>query len=269
MNKTFATRALSACLVSLCAFTIFTAIGCARNDRMVLTLDERLLASSPEPPPILSVPVVALLTNAPAFGAQCRIEYPATSNRKPLEGAFLHRGDQFLFAAEAQDKRARGREMTYVWNATANEGFALNDALPGHAPVGGRARVASMQSTGRAPGEKIHGHSTFQEKVTFALSDGSEWQLTVWRSDDLRGVPVRIRSDAGPSRFLIDLTDIRLQEPAARLFEIPEDFTRYDSPKAMFDELFRRESLTRRDSKGRSAFDEDEFQRTGRMVPAE
>ncbi len=225
-------------------------------------------ASLPEPPAILSVPVLSLFTNQPGFGAHCRIERGAPDGKgKPSEGELLHRGSQFLFAAQAQAKRARGREMTFMWDAAENRGHALNDALPGYAPIVARAQLTSVQSTGTAPAEeKIDGHPCAQEKLSISLSDGTTSQITVWRAIDLRGLPVRIRSESG-AHFVIDLTDVRVQEPAAALFDIPKDFTQYESPKAMFDELFRRESVTRRSSKVQPKFDEEGFQKTGVTRP--
>lgn len=236
---------------------------------MTLTMEERMQASLPEPPPVLSAPVVALFTNQAGFGTHCRIERSTSPFKgKPLEGEFLHRGNQFIFAAQAQEKHARGREMTFIWDAGVNGGFALNDALPGYAPILSKIQLTVTQGTGKAPvEEKVNGHPCTQELLTIALNDGSQSQITVWRATDLHGMPVRIRSDGGTARFLIDLTDVRFQEPAAKLFEIPADFTKYESPKAMFDELFRRESVTRRSNKPQRAFDEDEFIKTGRMRP--
>jgi hypothetical protein len=248
----------------------FLFAGCHTEDeRMTMTLEERMQASLPEPPPILSVPVLTLFTNQPGFGAHCRIERIVVAGQKPrpLEGALLHRGSEFLFAAEAQEKKARGREMTFMWDVASNRGHALNDALPGYAPLVARAQLTSVQSTGKAPDEKVDGHPTLREQLTVTLNDGSNSQFTVWRATDLNGLPVRIRTDSGNPRVTIDLTDIRMQEPAAKLFEIPQDFTRYDSPKAMFEELFRRESVTRRGEKPKPVFDEDNFQKTGTMRP--
>jgi hypothetical protein len=255
------------CLTGVFVLLLLVAAGCATDERPSFTLEERLQASSPEPPPILSVAVLSLFTNQPSFGAECRVDYGAASNRRPLNGAFLRRGDQFLFAAEAQEKKARGREMTFIWDATANQGRALNDALPGYAPLVARPSVTAVQSTGKAPAEKVNGHPTSQEKLMMTLNDGSEVHLTVWRADDMRGIPVRVRSDAGPARYTIDLSDFRFQEPNVALFEVPPDFTKYDSPKAMFDELFRRDSIARRERKTKSSFDEEEWQRTGAVRP--
>jgi hypothetical protein len=251
-------------IVSAIAFLCLP--GCASKDeRMSLTMEERLQASMPEAPPILSIPVLTLFTNQPGFGAHCRVQRGGASEHadKSLNGELLHRGSQFLFAAEAQEKHARGREMTFMWDMASNSGHVLNDALPGYAPVPARAQLTGFQSTGKAPSEeKINGHSCTQEQVTVSLSDGTQSQLTVWHATDFHGLPVRIRAESG-QRFVINLNDVRLQEPSAALFEIPRDFTKYDSPKAMFDELFRRESLTRRTNKGQPAFDEDAFQKTG------
>lgn len=266
-NRPAASGTAIRCLTFIFGLVLLLGAGCTTDDRPTFTLEERLQASSPEPPPILGVAVVSLFTNQPGFGAHCRIDYGAGSNRRPLEGAFLHRAGQFLFAAEAQEKKARGREMTFIWDAAANQGRAMNDALPGYAPLVSRPAVTAVQSTGKAPAEKVNGHPCSLEKLMISLSDGSEVHVSVWRADDLRGMPVRIRSDAGISRFTIDLTDFRVQEPAANLFEVPPDFTKYESPKAMFDELFRRDSVARRDRKTKSAFDEEEFQRTGAIRP--
>lgn len=260
----------SAQMAALFSAACFFFAGCSSTDeRTTMSLEERLQASLPEPPPILSVPVLTLFTNQSGFGAHCRIERGnAGQKSKPLEGEFLHRGSQFLFAAEAQEKKARGREMTFMWDMAGNTGHALNDALPGYAPLVPRAQLTGLQSTGKAPMEdKINGHPCTQEQFTVTLNDGSTSQLTVWHATDLHGLPVRIRADSGNPRFLIDLTDVRMQEPSANLFEIPRDFTKYDSPKSMFDELFRRESVTRRNSRPQPAFDEEAFQKTGAMRP--
>lgn len=257
-------------VAAVISFLLIFLAGCSSTDeRTTMSLDERMQASLPEPPPILSVPVLTLFTNQPGFGAHCRIERGSSGQKtRPLEGEFLHRGSQFLFAAEAQEKHARGREMTFMWDVASNSGHALNDALPGYAPLVPRAQLTGLQSTGKAPVEdKINGHPCSQGQFTVTLSDGSTSQLTVWHATDLHGLPVRIRADSGSPRFVIDLADVRMQEPSANLFEIPRDFTMYESPKAMFDELFRRESVTRRSSKPQPAFDEEAFQKTGAMRP--
>src|SRR5580765_7401996 len=92
----------------LSALVLLCLLGCASKDeRMTLTMEERLQASLPEPPPILSIPVLTLFTNQPGFGARCRMQRgSSTQPAKPLDGEFLHRGSQFLFAAEAQEKHA-------------------------------------------------------------------------------------------------------------------------------------------------------------------
>jgi hypothetical protein len=255
------TKSLFAAILTVAAVILN---GCSSDERMTMTMEERLQASLPEPPPILSVPVLTLFTNQPGFGARCRME--RGTGTKPLEGELVHRGSQFLFAAQAQEKHARGREMTFMWNVENNSGHALNDALPGYAPLVPRAQLVNIQTTGKAPAnDKIDGHPCTQEQLTVSLSDGTTSQISVWRATDLRGFPVRIRADSGTPRFLIDLTEVRFQEPSSALFDIPADFTKYESPKAMFDELFRRESLARRNNKAAPAFDEDSFQKTGVM----
>jgi hypothetical protein len=248
----------------LAVVTAIFVSACSSDERMTMTMEERLQASLPEPPPILSVPVLTLFTNQSGFGAHCRIE--RGTGTKPLEGELVHRSSQFLFAAQAQEKHARGREMTFMWNVESNSGHALNDALPGYAPLVPRAQLVNVQSTGKAPAnEKIDGHPCTQEQLTVTLSDGTTSQISLWRATDLRGFPIRIRADSGNPRFLIDLTNIRFQEPSMALFDIPADFTRYESPKAMFDELFRRESMTRRNRRPEAVFDEEAFQKTGVM----
>jgi len=233
-------------LFSALVFTLLLG-ACSSDERTDFSLEERRLASAPEPPPVLNAAVVTLMTNQPGFGAHARIERGiGVENKKPLEGGLLHRGNEFLFAAEAQEKRGRGREMTFVWNSEQNSGYALNDALPGYAPIPPRAQVTKLENLGGAPSaDKINGHLCREEQVRLTLSDGSEMQLRVWRASDLNGFPVRVRSEGAGRRFTIDLSDIRLQAPSAGLFEIPRDFTKYETPKAMFDELFRRESTGR------------------------
>src|SRR5436305_6255482 len=101
-------------IAAVLSLLFFALAGCSSTDeRTTMSLEERMQASLPEPPPILSVPVLTLFTNQPGFGAHCRIERGNPGQKtKPLEGEFLHRASQFLFAAEAQEKKARGREMT-------------------------------------------------------------------------------------------------------------------------------------------------------------
>jgi hypothetical protein len=232
-------RTAVACLGSLLILCTF--VGCAAHRDYV---EERHFTPAPETPVFLNASVMTILSNAPNFGAECRIE--RGSGIKDREGALLHRGNQILFSATKRKKKDPAGDMTYLWNISENSGYAINDPLTGYAAIGGTAPVAKVDRRAAGlPPEKIDGHLCHQEEVLVTSADGLETRFIVASASDLGGVPLRIRCEGGGPQFTLELHDVRMQEPAANLFELPSDFTRYATVNAMFEELFRRQSFGR------------------------
>lgn len=150
--------------------------------------------------------------------------------------------------------------MTFVWDTAQHTGYAASDALQGYAPIRPSSPPATVSSNPVArDAEKIDGHLCRAEEATVRTSDGLESRYTVWRAEDLRGFPMRIKSESGAPQFVITFSDVRFETPAARLFEVPSDFAKYDSPRAMIDELFRREAVGRPGQKAPRVVSEDEM----------
>lgn len=82
--------------------------------------------------------------------------------------------------------------------------------------------------------ETVDGHPCVKTKVTTTKADGTTSDSLVWEATDLRRFPVQSEiptARGGTSTTLFK--NIKLERPAASLFEPPADFTKYDSMQAM------------------------------------
>jgi hypothetical protein len=196
--------------------------------------------------------MAVLLTNAPGFSA--RVVMTAGSPPIPAEtltGQLLCRDSQILFAPDPKapaNKRFARAGFSFLWNVASQHGYLLSEALQGSAPISSvlvATNVAALPS--REVSENLHGHPCKRSQVEVDLNDGSKAPFQVWRATDLHGLPLRIASAAAGRPTVLDLSNIRLEPPAAKLFAPPDSFTRLDSAETMMAELaMRQENLKRK-----------------------
>jgi hypothetical protein len=207
------------------------------------------------PPPVpafLSGPMGVLLTNLPGFAAHVRLdsEHPS-STTEPFSGELLGRGPKLLFAPDfssAATKRFRACGFSFVWDVSEQRGFLFSEALQGYAPISSQVQATNVVAgPARLASDKVDGHACEQVELTVDSRGGAPAVFRVWRATDLQGFPVRILCVGQVRPLTLYCSSIRLEAPAAKLFQPPGDFTRYESSEAMMAEMaIREENLHRK-----------------------
>jgi hypothetical protein len=232
--------------------------------------DGRGLAEpAPEIPSFLSGPAGLLLTNSPGFSAHLVMETSVSSNRPAaLAGDLLGRGGKLLFApgGAAKRKGKRGGGFLFVWDVAARSGWILSESLQGFAPVSSSDRYAIVtvntaldNGLPKKPGADEPG----AEEVDVASGDGSVTACRVWPAPEANGFPRRIAAGTPAASFAIQFSNIKLEAPAAGIFQPPDGFTRYDTPDAMMLELLARGQGGKRGGNGATLDDDASGGRRG------
>lgn len=78
--------------------------------------------------------------------------------------------------------------------------------------------------------ESIDGHDCVKNKVVVTGPDGVTRESTVWNASDLKQFPIKIQMTSERGEPMVMLyKDVKLEKPDASQFDIPADFTKYDS----------------------------------------
>ena len=120
----------------------------------------------------------------------------------------------------------------------------MSEPLQGYAPIAVKVRYSIAPSPAPNGGdvvERINGHSCRRAEVRVASSDGGTHVFEVWRAEDLRGLPLRIRSLGEATPLTLNLSEVRLEAPGEELLLPPDGFTKYENAEAMLSELMVRQ----------------------------
>jgi hypothetical protein len=77
--------------------------------------------------------------------------------------------------------------------------------------------------------ESVDGHNCVKNKVVVTGPDGVPHESTIWNASDLKQFPIKIQTMSGNSSATMLFKDVKLDKPDASEFEVPSDFTKYDS----------------------------------------
>jgi hypothetical protein len=78
--------------------------------------------------------------------------------------------------------------------------------------------------------ENVDGHDCIKNKVVVTGPDGTTQESTVWNATDLKQFPVKIQSTSeNGGTMVMYFKDIKLEKPDASQFDLPADYTKYDS----------------------------------------
>jgi hypothetical protein len=188
------------------------------------------------PPRFLVGPTSILVTNADGFSARMTLAVSTSSNAThTTSGVLLGHASRLLYSPEKSDR-------TYIWDVDRNSGYLLSEAMQGYGPFKPTERTTTnfFVNAGTPVDERVNGHACQKTDWIAESSDGSRTRCSVWRADDLHGLPVRIKAVDRLSEFTIDLNDIRLGPPPEKLFTPPADFTAYSSADSMMTEMMMR-----------------------------
>jgi hypothetical protein len=96
------------------------------------------------------------------------------------------------------------------------------------APSANAAAAAPVLSeVGR---ETIDGHPAIKNKTVVTGPDGQPREVFLWTATDLQGFPVQLQTMDSGKTMTVLFKNVKLEKPAASLFEAPKDYTRYDDP---------------------------------------
>jgi hypothetical protein len=151
-----------------------------------------------------------------------------------------------MFAPIPQTKGQKRTGLGFLWDVGTNGGYVLSEPLQGYAPYTPPLHATQVAiSAESAQAEHISGHLCRRCDATVTMSDGSSAQLEVWRAPDLNGFPCRITCQTNPEPFIVEFSRISLRPPAAGAFELPDGFTRFNSPEVMMSEIAVRQRTLR------------------------
>ncbi len=219
--------------------------GCASSSKDEVPAGPRPGVS--RPPIFLVAPMGLFFTNgAEGFNARLVVAGQGSSSPGDLaSGQLLCRGSKLLFTPDysgSTKDRARGGELSFVWDTAESRGYVLSEVLQAYAPCALSARATNIVATVEpGPAQKVEGHPCEVQAATVSMSDGSTAIFRVFRATDLKGLAIRILSATNLPSQMVSLSKIRLESPPPDLFAPPTGFTKYNSGEAMMDELVARQ----------------------------
>jgi len=193
---------------------------------------------------LMTGPVANLLTGQTGFESECVIALAGTTeSHRNLSGQIFVRGGKLRLEVVPEKAKSGGSgAFGVIWDAGANQGFILSDALQGYAVLKRPVQFTNLQTrTTVGQPERREGHSVDHADVTAMGSDGQTVALQLSRAIDWGNLPLEIGGADEPNSFDLTLTQVRLLQPAEALFLPPDGFTQYESETALLEELITRQ----------------------------
>lgn len=75
--------------------------------------------------------------------------------------------------------------------------------------------------------ESVDGHATIKNKVVVNDGTNAVYEATVWNATDLKNFPVKIEQAGDGDKVTMFFKNVKLQKPAADMFEVPAGYTKY------------------------------------------
>lgn len=78
--------------------------------------------------------------------------------------------------------------------------------------------------------EPVDGHPCVKSKVTITDADGVRYAADVWFASDLKSFPLKVKAVDGGGSLELHFTDVKLEKPDAKTFDLPSGTAKYDDP---------------------------------------
>jgi hypothetical protein len=125
------------------------------------------------------------------------------------------------------------------------KGYLLSEALQAYAPISSSAKFTNVMTKAEAAmEEQIDKHPCRPEEVTVSSEDGEKAVFTVWRAQDLKGFPMRVKSQT--TSMTLTFSQVHLESPPEEAFAPPDGFAKYDTAEGLIGELRLRQANLRR-----------------------
>jgi hypothetical protein len=228
--------------------TLFLIVAAAAISGCASKIPKQVFHAGEEAPPdFLSGPAAMFMTNLDGFSASATMTLPQIGDEgRPIAGDLLERDGRFIFQTVNRVKNKKvliQGGMFFIWDENKHSGFVLSDPLQAFAPMPSAVNGTNITwETGAGVQEEANGHACRRVPATIQCDDGSSARFLVWQAEDAKRLPVRIQCLSGPRKFTLNLTQVRLDLPAAELFTPPDGFTKYPTPVALMNELIVRQT---------------------------
>lgn len=88
--------------------------------------------------------------------------------------------------------------------------------------------------------ETVEGHPCIKRHVIITPKKGDKTEATTWNATDLKDFPVQIETKDKDNQVVMTFRQVQLVRPDAKQFEIPTDYTSYNSQQELFLGLMKR-----------------------------
>jgi len=143
---------------------------------------------------------------------------------------------QMLPQAAASLKQMGMAEMTTISKAGAKSYLLVYPGMQAYTEMPLPTEVStgekSETKTESLGEETLNGHKCKKNKLTIT-EGGKTQELLTWNATDMKDFPVRIIYTDASNKVQLDYTDVKLEKPAAKLFEAPAGYTKYGSAKEL------------------------------------
>jgi hypothetical protein len=84
--------------------------------------------------------------------------------------------------------------------------------------------------------EQVNGQNTIKHQVKLTDASGQTLEATVWNAPQMKDFPVKIETTENGQPVTMTFGQVKFEKPAAKMFEPPAGFTRYDNVMTMMQE---------------------------------
>ena len=81
--------------------------------------------------------------------------------------------------------------------------------------------------------EEIDGHPCVKSKVVITDANGKSSTVIAWAATDMNEFPLKSEMESDGDTVVTTFKNVKFEKPAAALFELPENFARYESVQDM------------------------------------
>src|SRR5215472_2007397 len=223
-------------------------VGCGHSKREDAAAAFSGPPVAPQPPVFVRGSMALILTNSSGYEARVAVEGgPYLEPGAAVGGELVCLGTKLLFNPDPNQKKGSSQigRFNFLWDVATSKGYLLSEALQAYAPISSSAKFTNVMTKAEAAAEEqIDKHPCRPEEVTVSAEDGEKSVFTVWRAMDLKGFPMRVRSQS--TRLTLTFSQVHLESPPEEAFAPPDGFAKYDTAEGLIGELRLRQANLRR-----------------------
>lgn len=125
-------------------------------------------------------------------------------------------------------------KLQLLMSSASNTTLMIYPGLQAYAPASDKSLTGEEKvETTDLGKEPLDGHPCVKKKLTTTDAKGRVHEALVWTATDLKDFPIQMQTKEKKNTITIKFSAPSLEKPDAKLFEIPANYTRYDSVQAL------------------------------------